>query len=809
MEELRQHFGRIRVPQGGDKVYKDECMFSFDTPESETGLYVCLKTFLGWGKEYVSPYSQRTGNCVFLHLRRIKKELPPEKEMEPEKKIARLAIGVEGGFNPDANKKRYEYEEHNSVVILPAFTTIPLPNPELPEIVQQTVAGVLKAESALHLAEVEAAAGAWDGEVRQVSKHSANLVQLDNGVKVPPCGWKCEQCDKTDNLWLNLTDGKILCGRRQLDGSGGNNHAVEYYEKTKYPLAVKLGTITQDGNADVYSYDEDDMVLDPNLVKHLAHFGINVKVMEKTEKTMLELEIDYNQRAWEWSRLTESGTKLVPKFGPGFTGMRNLGNSCYINSVMQVLFTVPSFVERFFDRRQTTLENYQGSNPSEDFDVQMCKLAAGLLSGRYSEPPNMIDKSKDVDDLQPGISPLMFRTLVGKGHPEFSTKKQQDAMEFLEHVLKMTACNSVGTTDPGNCFKFEVEDKFVCSASGKVRFVTRPDQYLPFPVPMEEAINKEEVAAYQARKVEAQAAQKALPEEQVRAKIPFDVCLSKLASPEEVMTQSSAAGKEVPMHKITRLRTFPDYLIIQLVKFGIGQDWVPMKYDISIDMPEILDLSVLKGFGLQPGEELLPETSEPPKEPQINIEIVQQLAEMGFPWEACRKAVHFTGNTGSESAMNWVMEHMGDADFADPLVLEDKKSSGNDNFTPNEEGLGMLMSMGFTRDQATLALKETSNNLERAADWIFSHQHELDSLLAAQSGAAAVPPQKPTYTDGPPKYELSAFISHMGTSIFVGHYVCHIKKDGEWIIYNDNKVSKSVDPPLDLGYIYLYKRVTN
>lgn len=79
--------------------------------------------------------------------------------------------------------------------------------------------------------------------------------------------------------------------------------------------------------------------------------------------------------------------------------------------------------------------------------------------------------------------------------------------------------------------------------------------------------------------------------------------------------------------------------------------------------------------------------------------------------------------------------------------------SGSNNFTPNEDGLGMLMSMGFTRDQATLALKETSNNLERAADWIFSHQHELDSLVAAQSGAAAVPPpQKPTYTDGPPKY---------------------------------------------------------
>lgn len=28
-------------------------------------------------------------------------------------------------------------------------------------------------------------------------------------------------------------------------GSGGNNHAVEHYKETGYPLCVKLGTITQ------------------------------------------------------------------------------------------------------------------------------------------------------------------------------------------------------------------------------------------------------------------------------------------------------------------------------------------------------------------------------------------------------------------------------------------------------------------------------------------------------------------------------------------------------------------------------------
>jgi hypothetical protein len=48
-----------------------------------------------------------------------------------------------------------------------------------------------------------------------------------------------------------------------------------------YPLAVKLGTITKDGKADVFSYDEDNMVEDPNLIVHLAHFGINIAQMEK------------------------------------------------------------------------------------------------------------------------------------------------------------------------------------------------------------------------------------------------------------------------------------------------------------------------------------------------------------------------------------------------------------------------------------------------------------------------------------------------------------------------------------------------
>lgn len=43
---------------------------------------------------------------------------------------------------------------------------------------------------------------------------------------------------------------------------------------------------------------------------------------------------------------------------------------------------------------------------------------------------------------QIGIAPRMFKALVGRGHPEFSTNRQQDAQEFLLHFINMVEVNS-------------------------------------------------------------------------------------------------------------------------------------------------------------------------------------------------------------------------------------------------------------------------------------------------------------------------------------------------------------------------------
>ncbi len=66
-------------------------------------------------------------------------------------------------------------------------------------------------------------------------------------------------------------------------------------------------------------------VEDPLLAKHLAHFGIDVDALFKTEKSMAELESDQNI-AFEFSRISEKGKDLKPLFGPGLTGIENLGN---------------------------------------------------------------------------------------------------------------------------------------------------------------------------------------------------------------------------------------------------------------------------------------------------------------------------------------------------------------------------------------------------------------------------------------------------------------------------------------------------
>ena len=186
------------------------------------------------------------------------------------------------------------------------FQSIPLPNAELPEYVSNVAEAIIKHDGM----QAKMAEEVWtaDSEIFE-SKYAKSLVQLDNGKKISndPSTWRCEMSGDSENLWLNLSTGYIGGGRKNWDGSGGSGGALKHFEDTGsiYPLCVKLGTITAHG-ADVWSYapDEDALVKDPMLAEHLSHWGIDIMKLEKTAKTMGEMEVDLNMK-YDWAASME------------------------------------------------------------------------------------------------------------------------------------------------------------------------------------------------------------------------------------------------------------------------------------------------------------------------------------------------------------------------------------------------------------------------------------------------------------------------------------------------------------------------
>ena len=199
----------------------------------------------------------------------------------------------------------------------------------------------------------------------------------------------CTQCSLTANLWLCLTCGNIACGRKQFGGEGlpGNGHALAHYEHSRHPCAVKLGSITADGKADVYCYADDEEIVDPDLAAHLSTWGVDIAKVEVTEKSLAEMQLDL-QYKYSFNMQTDSGEPLQPVFGPGLTGLQNLGNSCYLASIVQALFSIPEWVRRYqvafeLHARECPVA-YEGEGKGSCLECQMAKICDGLVSGRYS-----------------------------------------------------------------------------------------------------------------------------------------------------------------------------------------------------------------------------------------------------------------------------------------------------------------------------------------------------------------------------------------------------------------------------------------
>ena len=192
---------------------------------------------------------------------------------------------------------------------------------------------------------------------------------------------KCDECDIATNLWMCMHCGHLGCGRKNWDGSGANNHAVDHGQNFEHHLVCKMGTITPEGKASIFCYKCDDDVHDSMLAEHMGVLGIDIKQQSKTEKTTEELNLEMNLN-FTLSKVIEDGKQLVPAFGAGLTGMENLGNSCYMNSVVQILFSQPEFRDYYV---KGAVEYINSQYNIDDFQLNLRKVIYAMNSGEYSQ----------------------------------------------------------------------------------------------------------------------------------------------------------------------------------------------------------------------------------------------------------------------------------------------------------------------------------------------------------------------------------------------------------------------------------------
>ncbi|KAK1339051.1 hypothetical protein QTO34_019724 [Cnephaeus nilssonii] len=98
----------------------------------------------------------------------------------------------------------------------------------------------------------------------------------------------------------------------------------------------------------------------------------------------------------------------------GVTGLRNLGNTCYMNAILQCLCSISPLVEYFLSGKYITALQKDCSKVATAFAYVMTDMWLG-----------------DSDC----VSPEIFRSALGNLYPAFMKKTQQDAQEFLIYVL--------------------------------------------------------------------------------------------------------------------------------------------------------------------------------------------------------------------------------------------------------------------------------------------------------------------------------------------------------------------------------------